>query len=256
VRTVRETSRPQRQHSNPESMTASSAPPTTSKRDAAIELAMVLAVALALRVALRNEAVQAVVPPLPVLQRSWVLFLGTIAMLVWLVRRHAGNVAEFGLKPFAPWPRMLALGVLGALAAVALDIVTGPFIRAMFGKPDLQRIGSVENDLPTYLMLIVAGFVFGGLGEELLFRGFILTRLRVLLGEGRARIALALAIQGAIFGLAHAYQGPSGMLSTALLGVVYGLIFLRAGSNVWPAAIAHALLDTLGFTLLYLGMMK
>ena len=231
-------------------------PPTTSRRDAALELVVILAATLALQLFLGTDAASRMLPEMPVIKHAWVLFLFTMALLAWLARRHGGNVAEFGLKPFRPWRRLLIIGVLGFVAAVVLDVITNPIVDAVFGKRQLQQFAGIKGNLPVYIMLVAAAFVFGGLGEELLYRGTIMTRLRALFGSGRAAIAGALIVQAVIFGLVHSYQGLSGIISIGLLAVVDGLIFLKADSNLWPVAIAHGLLDTLGFTLLYTGVMK
>jgi membrane protease YdiL (CAAX protease family) len=48
-----------------------------------------------------------------------------------------------------------------------------------------------------------------------------------------------------VFGLLHAYQGPLGMMRTALLGLLLAASLLLSGS-IWPAITAHVALDLLG----------
>jgi membrane protease YdiL (CAAX protease family) len=55
-----------------------------------------------------------------------------------------------------------------------------------------------------------------------------------------------------VFGLAHAYQGATGILVTGVLGLVFGLLYLRSKS-LWPLVIAHGLIDTLSLVALYAG---
>jgi len=51
----------------------------------------------------------------------------------------------------------------------------------------------------------------------------------------------------------HQYQGPSGMITAGLGGFVFGLLYLVAGRNLWVSVIAHGMMDTVGFLLLFLG---
>ena len=79
-----------------------------------------------------------------------------------------------------------------------------------------------------------------GICEEILFRGFLIR----LLHEG----ALALPVAGALalsclcFGLGHFYQGLKGIVSTAIAGLGFGLLFLLSGSLL-PCIALHALMD-------------
>lgn len=52
------------------------------------------------------------------------------------------------------------------------------------------------------------------------------------------------------------YQGWTGIVGTEMYGLFYGVATLSFGRNLWPAILAHGLLDTLGFTLLYLGLLE
>ena len=81
-----------------------------------------------------------------------------------------------------------------------------------------------------------------------------MTRLALLFGSGKGGWAVALVLQAILFGLDHFYQGVAGMIDVGVYGFVYGAIFLIARRNLWANALAHGFLDTLAFTLLYLGV--
>jgi CAAX protease family protein len=61
-------------------------------------------------------------------------------------------------------------------------------------------------------------------------------------------------VSSALFGLAHAYQGVSGMVATGLTGLLFAGVYLATGRNLWAAIIAHGSLDTTGFVLMYFGV--
>jgi membrane protease YdiL (CAAX protease family) len=82
--------------------------------------------------------------------------------------------------------------------------------------------------------------VTAGLCEEWLYRGFLLAVVSAV--AGGAPTAVLVAVAGAAFGLAHAYQGTAGVLTTGVLGAVLAALYLGTGSLLLPVVL-HALID-------------
>jgi len=55
------------------------------------------------------------------------------------------------------------------------------------------------------------------------------------------------------FGLAHAYQGITGIIDEGLAGFLFGVVYLRNRRNLAVPIIAHGLGDTIDFLLIFLG---
>jgi membrane protease YdiL (CAAX protease family) len=53
---------------------------------------------------------------------------------------------------------------------------------------------------------------------------------------------LVVILTAALFGLAHAYQGPTGIMATGLMGILFGLARLAFGSLA-PMMLWHAGVD-------------
>jgi len=87
--------------------------------------------------------------------------------------------------------------------------------------------------------------LFIGLYEELLARGFLLHRARHLLGGWWGPVT----VSSLLFGLGHAYQGAFGVIQTTIVGAVLAAAVLRYGT-LWPAIIAHALVNAVSLWLL------
>jgi membrane protease YdiL (CAAX protease family) len=81
--------------------------------------------------------------------------------------------------------------------------------------------------------------IAGGVREEIQ-RGFILHRFEGFLGGG----TVGIVVFSTIFGLGHLEQGHDVALATAILGAVWGVIYLRRRSIAAPM-VGHA-----GFNLL------
>lgn len=151
-------------------------------------------------------------------------------------------------------PLSIALGMAaGAVTAIGFGAVVEPLLAELTGEPvDLSSFDAVEGSVPNYLMLLALGLGFGGIVEELMFRGFAVGWGSATFG---ARWQWPLAVLSAtIFGITHLYQGWSGVLSTGLIGFLFGALYILCGRRLLPAIAAHMTNNALGVTAIYLGM--
>jgi membrane protease YdiL (CAAX protease family) len=197
-------------------------------------------------------------PDMPLLRHTYLVFGFVLALLVW-VRLRGEAWADFGLIPLR-W-RYVGFGVLLAIADIVLDSairsVSTPLIVAWTGANphlDAETFAELKGNVPLLVMIIPAAWLFAGFGEEFLFRGYLLTRLAHIFGGSRVAWTLAIIGQAIAFGLAHWYQGPVGMFPIAVGAALSGAVSVIWGRNLWPVMIAHGLVDTLGLTVLYLGL--
>jgi membrane protease YdiL (CAAX protease family) len=79
-----------------------------------------------------------------------------------------------------------------------------------------------------------------GVCEEWLYRGFFLAVVAAL--AGGAPTGVLVAVAAAAFGLAHAYQGGVGIVTTGVLGGVMATVYLQSGSLLLPVVL-HAVID-------------
>ncbi len=101
--------------------------------------------------------------------------------------------------------------------------------------------GLLENPWLLVLWLGPAVWVGVALFEEV-SRVFVLTRLwRVWPGYRARRVAVVFT--AGLSGLAHLDQGPAGIASTGIGGLIIGVYFLRCGRLV-PLVVSHALYGT------------
>ena len=141
---------------------------------------------------------------------------------------------------------------LGVLIELTTEIFFNPIIEKLTGsKIDLSVVdlSSVEK----YLTWMVIGFVLGGFLEEILFRGFLITRISKFLKGNKISDLIALFATSILFGLCHLYQGWSGVISTGLIGLMFGIIFLAFNKNLWYSILAHGFVNMTALTILYFG---
>jgi membrane protease YdiL (CAAX protease family) len=124
---------------------------------------------------------------------------------------------------------ILALSQALESLVLLLGVGTGPALEWM-----TRTMGST-TPLGLALALVVVGLL-APIGEELFFRGYMLTRLRQAWSPGPAILVSAIA-----FGIIHG-EWVHGLLAAGI-GVYLGLVTERSGSVV-PAMICHAVNNT------------
>jgi membrane protease YdiL (CAAX protease family) len=173
-----------------------------------------------------------------------VLLIGVATALIWL---RGEKLADIGLKSPANWSRTILMAVVfAAVLFVAMYLSERPGFRR-----DMSKFLPVQGNLQLAMLGVLYAFIGAGLYEEFMFRGFLMQGFAMLLGGSRTAWIAACLVQGALFGAAHAYQNPLGILITGTLGVLLGIIVLASGRNLWLVMIGHGLYDASRFVLFY-----
>ena len=140
--------------------------------------------------------------------------------------------------------KMLAFAVVWSLFQLA---VTMPVANHLSGsKQDLSAFDGLEGNVGMLLTLLLLSWTLAAFGEELAYRGFLLTRCRDVFGSGILGTAVAVLATSLLFGFAHSEQGPIGVLVVSLDAVAFALLRLHYGT-LWAPVLAHGFVNTLGF---------
>jgi membrane protease YdiL (CAAX protease family) len=174
------------------------------------------------------------------------------AALVW-IRLEAGSLEPIGLGRKRVGSTLLwGIGIF--IGVTILGEVSEPVFEHLFDlRPDYTGYGALVGNAPLALRLLAFALISASIGEEILFRGFLLHQLTSLLSSDKIARWSAISAGGAIFGVAHFIQGPLGMINTGIVGVIFGWAWLRSDRNLWALILAHALTDSYGIGMLYLG---
>ncbi len=149
----------------------------------------------------------------------------------------------FGLDLLIGVASIVVLAVLMLGGALLLQLLWPEFVRQM-----QENTGRLSQMLPRMspaaiivLMSLVAWW------EELVFRGFVMTRVRRLFGNWTA----AVVVNGLLFVLPHMLeQTPVAMLAVGVLAIAFSLLTIWRRSLV-PAIVGHLLFNLSQFFLLY-----
>jgi membrane protease YdiL (CAAX protease family) len=176
-------------------------------------------------------------PKIPVYVSSAVVIL-LVGWLGLMIGWEEFGLMEMGLLSFHV-PTILAW--TGGLI-LAASILLGGFLvlRQFLGIREAPFLAQLLPKTGREKVVFVFLSLSAGLGEELAYRGFLVPALANAFGS----VWGAALLSSLVFGILHAYQGWLGMARTALLGMVLAVSFIVTGS-LWPAILAHAMLDVL-----------
>lgn len=162
------------------------------------------------------------------------------------------NWIEFGIGNLNWGKTLIQAFLLAILIYIFMDIILQPFVELYWGSIDISQLDGIRGNLFNYLMFIVFMWIVAAFGEEFLYRGFFMKRLAEILG-GRDRDWLISAVAiSVLFGMAHLYQGISGIITTGIIGFILSIIFYKNRQNLTLNILTHGIYDTIGITLIYL----
>jgi membrane protease YdiL (CAAX protease family) len=182
------------------------------------------------------------------------IILSLLGVLAAILLGHT-SLAGIGFSPQENWKQTLTLGLaLGAGIALLASLLIDPFAEKLTGIPhDISIVDSVRGNLKALLVTILLIWVTVAFMEEILFRGFLMTELANVLGRSTAALTVNILLTALVFGLAHWYQGKSGVISTGIISILISLIFVLSGFNLWLVILVHGFIDTIALALIYRG---
>ena len=190
----------------------------------------------------------------------WVSNVVMLALVGLSLYLRGQRWRDLGLQPQRigwSWAvRMLWQSALVFVAAIAAFVAGSVIAGAFAGAPQSAELSSydyLQGNLPMLLLALAAVYVVSSFGEEVLYRGYLITRLEELGGGGRFALWTAVAVSAVIFGLIHFDWGIVGMVQTGFMGGMLGVAYLVTGRNLWVLVLAHVYLDTILLVQLYLS---
>jgi hypothetical protein len=171
------------------------------------------------------------------------------------LRLRDGGWAVMGLRRPESWGRVVGI----ALGAAALRLGLAEWVidplTARFWPPAVapEGVDSIQGNIGTALLWLLIVWTFAAFGEEIGYRGYLLTRAADLGRRSPAAYYLGVFAVSALFGIGHFYKGPSGMIDSGFAGLILGAAYLLSGRNLWACILAHGFIDTFGVTMLFFG---
>jgi membrane protease YdiL (CAAX protease family) len=163
---------------------------------------------------------------------------------------------DVGLRLPERWRRAAAIGIAWGIGMWLLEFfVTMPALHRVLGYwPDLTGFKDLVGNATLLAVYLALNWVLAAFGEEMVWRGYALPRAAEFLGTGTRAWIFALMVVNVAFGLAHLYQGPSGVTQAAVGGVLLGILYIITGRNLLAPILAHGIGNSIDFTVMYLGL--
>jgi membrane protease YdiL (CAAX protease family) len=177
------------------------------------------------------------------------------------IRLREGTFRATGLGR----PKSWLLTILVAVAAAVFVLAMGQFVTepaahwlglhtAKSGASTASSIGLKRGDYLSLLKTLAFIWTFAAVGEEMSYRRYLLGRAADALGGSRFSYWVALVFASVLFGFGHYYQGSAGVFTTGCDGFMIGAVYLLCRRNLWVAVLTHGLVDTVGLSLVFLGI--
>jgi membrane protease YdiL (CAAX protease family) len=175
----------------------------------------------------------------------------------WIsLRWRNGGWKAAGLVTPASWWKAVGIAVgAAAVLQVGSELVVGPVVSRFWPEPQhsSQLITAAAHGWKEAVTSLLVVWTFAAFGEEMDYRGYLLTRGAEVFGRSKIAYIMAMIAVAVLFGFGHYYKGPAGVADSTYSGLVLGCAYLLSGRNLWAAILAHGLSDTFAVFVLFMG---
>jgi len=175
-----------------------------------------------------------------------------VAAAIFFVKLRGETLNTFGFKGAGLGAIVLVTVAIFA-CAVFLFLFLEPVLERAFGPIDFSIFRPLEGNLGLFVLMVAVSWIGAAFGEEIVYRGFVMTRLAQIFSSSSFGWIVAAIIQAAIFAVLHSYQGWVGVIQIFILAIVFAFAYLLTGRSLVPVIVAHGVVDTYAMTDFYLG---
>ena len=177
-----------------------------------------------------------------------VILLSLLLMFTMLANRQPEEVFSFrGYNATIETVLGVLAGFLIFFLGVAVNMLIQIF-RLKFSRGSTLRerevlkitLGTKPMAFTDFIMVLSVTTLFSGILEEIVFRGYLLNHLLLLVHP-----SIAILVQAFLYFIPDLYRGTYGALLTLYRGIMFGVFFFLAGSLL-TAIIAHLISDLAG----------
>jgi membrane protease YdiL (CAAX protease family) len=174
------------------------------------------------------------------------------------VRLRDGGWSAMGFNRPQSWRRIFLIALVGAGVRILLgQFVIEPITGFFWPAPSAPEIANeITGNVKMALVALLFVWTFAAFGEEISYRGYLLTRAADIGSRSTAAYWLGIVIVSVLFGYGHYYKGASGIIDSGIAGLILGGAYMVAGRNLWACIFAHGFIDTFGVIDAFFGWSK
>jgi membrane protease YdiL (CAAX protease family) len=164
------------------------------------------------------------------------------------IRLRDGRWSAMGLKQPASWRRIFLIALVAAILRILLgQFLIEPVTGLFWPKPIAPALAhEITGNLKIALVALLLVWAFAAFGEEIAYRGYLLTRAADIGSRSVAAYWIGIVFVSILFGYGHYYKGASGVIDSGVAGLILGSAYMVAGRNLWASILAHGFVDTFG----------
>lgn len=158
-------------------------------------------------------------------------------------------------RPQSWWKALLMAIAAAAVLQLGSQFVVQPLAAHLWPAPaTLPTVLNVSaSDWKLALRNLALVWTFAAFGEELSYRGYLLTRAADLGNRSTFAYVAAMLYVAVLFGFGHFFKGPAGVVDSVYSGTVLGCVYLVSGRNLWAPILAHGISDTFAVVAVFMG---
>ncbi len=157
----------------------------------------------------------------------------------------------FGLGTSPSWPSTIGVAVAWLAVMLGVSPLADKIATRLVARPPrLGAFRSIQQSRAKLVLGIVVAWILGGFLEEFVLRGIVLQAIEAALSARLAdAVATGIAVCAAALGagVMHLYQGLRAAIIITQLSVLFGVLFVVSGYNLWAVILCHGLYDTIAF---------
>lgn len=185
--------------------------------------------------------------------QGFLTIIGSFIAAYGLLKLSGQTLRDAGLRrpkriwTIPVWVILIFIVTLGIVAG-AQSIIA----QVMQVQTDVSKFAKLQGNLPYLVFSLFSVWITAAFMEEFVYRGFLLGRLLDITNGGVIAVIAMSLLHAFLFGLLHLYQGPLGIVSTGIVGFIFGIFFVFMGRNLWALILVHGIIDTLSMIQFFL----
>ena len=174
---------------------------------------------------------------------------------IWL---RDGSWSAMGFKRPVSWRRIFLIALIAAGVRIILgQFVIEPITGFFWPAPTAPELANeITGNAKVALLALLLVWTFAAFGEEIAYRGYLLTRAADIGGRSKLAYWLGIVFVSILFGYGHYYKGPSGIIDSGIAGLILGAAYMLADRNLWACILAHGFIDTFAVIDAFFGWSK
>lgn len=178
-----------------------------------------------------------------------------ILLIIWLYLRCVGeDFANLGFRLKSFRVKSALIGILFAIAFVTFSqLLLFPLLEHFmeFEEVEVELYNKLKGNTSFYLFILLMNWMIGALYEEIVFHGFVFTRIEKMI-PGKFATLTGFLLTSILFGLYHLQLGAADAINAFLIGAGYLGLILYYKRDMWVGIFCHGTYNSIAITLLYL----